>query len=157
MAKTKVSLNEIKNLRAKTKAGVMDCRKALEAAGGEMKAAEIWLREKGISRAEKRSHRETSQGFIEAYSHANGKIVAVVELLCESDFVAKTDEFQKLAHELAMQVAAMNPDGVEDFLKQNWIRDESKTIDSLVKDLSGKTGENIQVGQMARFELGGKD
>ena len=151
---TKIITEKIKELRAKTKAGVMDCRRALEESGGDMKKAEEWLRKKGIELASKRAGRETQQGVIEVYTHNDGKVVGLVELLCETDFVARTDEFKQLAHELAMQVAAMNPRNVKDFLKQPWIRDEKKTIDLLVKELIGKTGENIVVSRVARFELG---
>ncbi len=150
----KITTEQIKKLRAKTKAGVMACRQALEESGGDMKKAEAWLRKKGIEAASKRAGRETKQGLIEVYAHNGGKIVGVVELLCETDFVAKTDEFKKLAHELAMQVAAMNPKNVKELLKQPWIRDEKTKIDSLVKEVIGKTGENIVVRRIARFELG---
>jgi elongation factor Ts len=152
--KMKISLDQIKKLRAKTKAGVMDCRQALEASGGDLKKAAEWLRKKGLQSAGKRAGRETSCGLVEAYTHAEGKIVAVVELCCETDFVARTEDFKKLAHELAMQVAALNPQDVQELLAQPWIRDESKKIDELVKELSAKTGENIKVGRLSRLELG---
>lgn len=151
---TKISTEQIKKLRAKTKAGVMDCRQALKESGGDMKKAEGWLRKKGIDSASKRAGRETRQGLIEVYTHNDGKIVGIVELLCETDFVARTNEFKQLAHELAMQVAAMKPKNVSQFLKQPWIRDEKKIVDSLVKETIGKTGENIVVKRIARFELG---
>ncbi len=152
----KITLEQIKQLRTKTKAGVMDCRQALEATGGDSKKAELWLREKGISQASKKAERETAEGLIATYSHAEGKIVAVVELFCETDFVARNEEFQKLAHELALQVAAMKPKTAQELLAQGWIRDEKRTMESLVKELIGKVGENIKVGRVARFELGEK-
>ena len=151
--KTKM-IEDIKALRAKTSAGVSDCKKALEETGGDMKKAEKWLLEKGIARAEKREGRETKEGLVEAYSHAGGRIVGVVELLCETDFVARTDEFKALAHELAMQVAAMDAENVDEFLNQVWIRDPKKTIGILVKEVIAKTGENIVVRKVARFCLG---
>lgn len=151
---SKITLSQIKQLRNKTKAGVADCRVALEETGGDLKKAEDWLRKKGIKSAKKRTDRPTVAGLIEAYSHAEGKIVAVTELLCETDFVARTADFKKLAHELAMQVAAMNPKKVTDLLKQPYIRDEKTTIDNLVKELIGKTGENIKINRIARFVLG---
>ena len=153
---TNISLDQIKKLRAKTKAGVMDCRQALEESDGDMVKAEKWLREKGLKSAAKREGRETCQGRIETYTHADGKIVAIVELLCETDFVARTEDFKNLAHELAMQAAAMNPKNNQEFLSQAWIRDEKRTINELVKGLIAKTGENIKVGRIARFELGEK-
>ncbi|OGV89989.1 translation elongation factor Ts [Microgenomates group bacterium RBG_19FT_COMBO_39_10] len=151
---TRIKADQIKKLRAKTKAGVMDCRRALEESSGDLKKAEAWLRKKGIESASKREGRETKQGLIEVYLHNDGKIAGLVELLCETDFVARTDEFKKLAHELAMQAAAMKPKNLKEFLKQAWIRDEKKTIDSLIKELISKTGENIVVNRVARFELG---
>lgn len=150
----KITAEQIKKLRTKTKAGVMDCHQALKKSGGNMKKAEEWLRKKGIKSASKRAGRETRQGLVEVYTHNDGKIVGIVELLCETDFVAKTDEFKQLAHELAMQVAAMNPKNVKELLKQPWIRDEKTKIDSLVKETIGKTGENVVVRRIARFELG---
>lgn len=151
---SKISLDQIKTLRAKTKAGVMDCRKALEENEGDPKKAEEWLRKKGISRAAKRAERETAEGLIEAYTHAGGRIVGVVELLCETDFVARTDDFKQLAHELAMQVAAMKPKDVKELLDQEYIREPQKKIASLVKETVGRLGENIKVGRVARWELG---
>lgn len=152
----KISLSLIIELRQKTKAGVMDCRKALQQAQGNILAAERWLRKKGIQRAAKRAGRETTSGIIEAYTHAEGKIVAVVELSCETDFVARNADFKKLAHELALQVASMEPKTVADLLKQPWIRDESRKIGDLVAETAGRFGENIVVAKIARFELGRK-
>ena len=149
-----LSLENLKKLRAKTKAGVMDCRQALEACDGDLKKAEGWLREKGIKSADKRADREATCGLVEAYTHGEGKIVAVVELCCETDFVERTEDFKKLAHDLAMQVAAMNPKDAVELLSQPWIKDEKSKIDDLVKELSGKTGENIKVGRLYRLELG---
>jgi len=151
---TKITLDQIKKLRAKTKAGVMDCRKALRQAQGKLDLAEKILRQWGVKSAGKRVNRQTAYGVVEAYSHTDGRIVAVVELCCETDFVARNDEFKKLAHELAMQVAAMKPKNISQLLKQPWIRDEKRTVDSLVKEAIGKIGENIVVRKIARFELG---
>jgi len=151
---TKITLDQIKKLRAKTKAGVMDCRQALRQAQGKLEEAERILKKWGIESASKRASRETHQGLIETYTHSDGKIVSVVELLCETEFVAKTDEFKRLAHELAMQVAAMKPKNISQLLKQPWIRDEKRTVDSLVKEAIGKIGENIVVRKITRFELG---
>ena len=151
---TKITLDQIKKLRAKTKAGVMDCRQALRQAQGKLDLAEKILRQWGVKSAGKRADRQTACGVVEAYSHTDGRIVAVVELCCETDFVARNDEFKNLAHELAMQVAAMKPKNISQFLKQPWIRDEKRTVDSLVKEAIGKIGENIVVRKIARFELG---
>lgn len=153
---TKITLAEVIALRKKTKAGVMDCRKALQKAGGDIGKAQIWIREKGIQQAAKRTDRKTAQGMIEAYTHTDGKIVAVVELHCETDFVARNLDFRNLAHEIALQVASMNPKTVAELLKQPWIRDESRRIGDLVKEAGGQFGENLVVAKIARFELGKK-
>lgn len=150
----KIDLEQIKKLREKTKAGVMDCRKALAECSGDFKKAEDWLRKKGLKKAQDKSSRETLQGVVEAYQHGNGRIVSVVELQCETDFVARTEEFKKLAHELAMQVAAMCPKSVDDLIDQPYIRDEKILVKQLVEEAIGKIGENIKIGRIARFELG---
>jgi len=150
----KVTIDQIKALREKCGAGVMECRTALEEVmGNEKKAFEI-LKKRGVEVAEKKKERETKQGIIEAYTHCGGKVVAVVELLCETDFVARNEEFRALAHELAMQVAAMKPKNTEELLKQEYIRDASKKVEDLLAELIGKIRENIKIGQIARFELG---
>lgn len=150
----KVDLSKIKDLRKITKAGVGDCRLALEETGGDFKKAQAWLKKGGIKSAQKRTDRATTTGVIDTYTHAQGKIVAVLELLCETDFVARTEDFKKLAHEIAMQVASMHPKNVPELLKQPYIRDEKITIGDLVKELISKTGENIKVNRLARFALG---
>lgn len=150
----KITIEQIKSLRAKTGAGIMESRTALEQTGGDEKKAYEILRQKGMEVAEKKKERETKQGVIECYSHAGGKIVAVVEVLCETDFVARNEEFKKLAHEVAMQVSAMNPKSVEELLDQEYIRDASKKIKDLLNELIGKIRENIKINRIARFELG---
>jgi elongation factor Ts len=164
------SAEEVKKLRDLTGAGVMDCKKALEEAAGDMDRAVGILREKGIARAEKRADRATGQGLVESYIHAGGRIGVLVEVNCETDFVARTEEFKKLAHDIAMQVAGIpttlviheadlpsDAEGtVEEtvLMKQPFIKDGSRTIESLVKDAVAKTGENIQIRRFARYELG---
>lgn len=150
----KITTDQIKSLRGQAGAGILECRKALEIAGGDEKKALEILKKKGMEIAEKKRERETKQGVIETYSHNGGKVVSVVELLCETDFVARNEEFKTLAHELAMQVAAMNPPSIKDLLKQEYIRDASKKIDDLVKEAVGRIRENIKIGRIARFELG---
>ena len=150
----KITAEQVKALREKCGAGVMECRTALEEVmGNEKKAFEI-LKKRGREVAEKKKERETKQGIIEAYTHCGGKVVAVVELLCETDFVARNEEFRALAHELAMQVAAMKPKNTEELLKQEYIRDASKKVEDLLAELIGKIRENIKIGRIARFELG---
>jgi elongation factor Ts len=150
----KITVEQIKDLREKTGAGMMECRTALMDAQGDEKMAMEFLKRKGLEIAEKKSDRVVKQGLIEAYSHNAGKVVSVVELLCETDFVARNDEFKALAHELAMQVAAMNPKSVEELLEQVYIRDSSKKISDLLNDIIAKIRENIKIGKIARFELG---
>jgi elongation factor Ts len=164
-----ISAGQVKDLRDRTGAGVMECKSALEEAEGDIERAVAILQARGLAMAEKRAHRETSQGIVESYIHAGGRIGAIVELNCETDFVARTDDFRELARELAMQVAAMNPLSVSEedlptgaegdpaelcLLRQAYIRDSSRTMDDVVKDVIAKTGENVRVRRFARFELG---
>ncbi|MEX2007423.1 MAG: translation elongation factor Ts [Candidatus Levyibacteriota bacterium] len=150
----KVDLKKLKKLREETSAGIADCRTALEESNNDYNKALEWLKKHGIAKAVKKGDRETSQGIIEAYIHGNGRIGAMVELLCETDFVARTDEFKNLAHEIGMQAAAMKPVDVEGLLKQEYIRDSSMTIGQLVKSVIGKLGENIVIKRFKVFEIG---
>ena len=159
----------VKELRNASGSGVMDAKRALEEANGDMQQAATILRERGLAAAAKRAERETGQGVIDTYIHAGGRIGALVEVNCETDFVANTDEFRGLVHEIAMQVAAMAPaivtaeerepelEGADEevaLLSQPWVKDSSKTIAELIQDAMAKTGENIRVRRFARFELG---
>lgn len=143
----------IKKLRDDTGASFADVKKSLEETSGDYDKAILWLKKHGIEKAEKKQDRETAQGLIEAYIHQNGKVGALIEILCETDFVARTDDFKNLAHEVAMQVAAMNPKDVDTLLKQEYIRDGSLTIDSLIKQTIATLGENIVVKSFTRFEI----
>ena len=164
-----VSAAEVKELREKTGAGVMDCKRALMEAGGDKAKAEELLRQRGLSAAEKKAHRATDQGLVECYIHAGGRIGAMVEVDCETDFVARTPDFKTLARDLAMQVAATGPLSVSEddlpagaegepeelcLLRQAYIRDPGRTVQDIVNDVIAKTGENIRVRRFARFELG---
>lgn len=146
-------INLLKQIREETAASIADIRKALEETNNDYKKALEWLKKRGIEKAEKKAERETSQGLVEAYVHQTGKVGAMVELLCETDFVAKTDDFKKLAHEVAMQVAAMDPKDSKELLKQQYIKDSSMTIEELVKSVIGKLGENITIRNIQRFEI----
>lgn len=146
-----ITMDEIKKLREETGAGVMDVKRALEESKGDVKKAKDWLKKKGLDRAEKKADRETGVGRVISYVHHNGSVGSLVKIMCETDFVAKTDDIEKLGKEVAMQVASMNPANVEELLKQDYLRDSSKTIDELVKEVSGKTGENVQIGEIARL------
>jgi elongation factor Ts len=122
-----MDVTKIKQLREKTGAGISECREALEKSGDDFARAEAWLTEHGISKAAKKADRETSQGVIESYVHGAGKIGVLVEINCETDFVARTDDFKSLAHEVALQISAMNPKTTAELMKQPYIRDP-KTI-----------------------------
>lgn len=150
---TKILIKTIKKLREKTGAGVMEAKKALVESDGDEKKAVKLLREQGILMAQKKSDREASQGLIVSYIH-RGKVGALVELACETDFVARTEDFGKLANELAMQIASMNPKDVRELVKQEHIREPGKTIEQLIGEAVGKIGENIQVKRFVRWELG---
>lgn len=150
----KISAVEIKKLREITGARVLDCKKALEEAEGDLKKAEEIVAQKGLARAEKSQDRATTAGLIAQYVHSNGKIGALVEIRCETDFVAQNNEFKEMAKDVAMQVVAMNPETVEELLDQDFIKDSSLKIETLIKLLSGKIGEKMVVARFKRFELG---
>ena len=168
-----VTAEAVKAVRQMTGAGILDCKKALEESNGEIEDAVEALRVKGIAKgialADRKKDSGPSQGLVEGYIHPGGRIGAIVELNCETDFVARTEEFKTLAHNLAMQVAAMGPQfvGVEDLPQdfqgslqeaslwhQPYIRDQSQSIQDLVAEAMGKLGEKIRVRRFTRFELG---
>jgi len=192
-----VSAAAVKELRDKTGIGMMDCKKALVEAGGDMEKAVDILRKKGMAAADKRAGRATGEGFIGSYVHTNGKIGVIVELNCETDFVARNEEFRALAKDLSMQIAATNPmtvsaedvpaevvereraifaEQVKDkpeniierivdgkmkkfyeeqcLLDQDFVKDPDRKVGELVRELSGKVGENITVRRFARFAVG---
>lgn len=132
----------------------MDAKKALEEAQGDLSKAVELIKAKGLARAEQKSEREVNSGKVFCYSHSGGLAASMVEVACETDFVAKTEEFDALCKEIAMQIVSMNPKDVSELLSQDYIRDGSKTIEGLVKELVGKTGENIRIIRFARFKLG---
>ncbi len=189
----------VAELRARTGAGMMDCKKALEETGGDLEKAVDVLRKKGIAKADKRAERVASEGLIGHYVHHDGKTAVLVELNCETDFVARTEDFKTLARELAMHIAAARPlavrvedvppetvarerqvyeaqvaeqkkpenirakivDGMmkkyyEDnvLLEQKFVRDDKRTVGELVKELSAKTGEKIDVRRFTRLKVG---
>lgn len=155
-----MNIEDIKKLREKTGAGIADCKEALSLSKGNMQKAKDILKEKGFEKGSarpasggKNGDRDVNAGIIDVYSH-NGKVGVLVEILCETDFVARTDDFKNLSHELSLQIASMNPQSVEDLLSQEYIRDNSLTVDQLVKSVSGKLGENIQIGRFERIALG---
>lgn len=149
-----ISASQIKKLREKTGGGVMDCKRALEESKGDEKKAVELLNKWGIEKSEKKEGRETKAGLIDSYIHAGSKVGVLLELLCETDFVARTDDFKKLTHELCLQISAMNPKDVKELLKQEYIRDPKLKIEELVKQTIGKLGENIQIARFIRYQLG---
>ncbi len=173
-----ITTQQIKELREITGAGILDCRKALEQANGDFKQAVEFLREKGLATAAKRADRAASEGVVELYSHGGGRVGVMVEVNCETDFVARSEPFRTFAHELALQIAASAPqyirpedipvevlDQVEEgtqekfkdeasLLRQVYIRDESITIEKLLLQNIAAMGENILIRRFVRWELG---
>jgi elongation factor Ts len=194
-----ITAKDVAALREKTGAGMMDCKKALEETEGNHEKAVELLRSKGAAKAEKRAGRQTMEGVIANYVHHNGKIAVLVELNCETDFVARTEDFQQLGKYLAEHIAAADPIAIDKesipqekidserrifteqvkaegkpdhlidkivegkvqafykdvaLLHQAWVRDTAKTVGDLVKEVSAKTGENVQVRRFVRYRLG---
>jgi elongation factor Ts len=158
----------IKELREKTGAGIMECKRAIDDAIGDLSKAEQLLKERGLAKALKKLQNEANQGIVDSYIHAGGRIGALVEVNCQTDFVARNNEFRALVHDIAMQVAAMNPSRISDeepipdgavgdvpLLDQPFIKDNNRTVRDLVHEGIAKLGENIVVRRFARFELGG--
>ena len=142
----------IVKLREETGAGVMDCKKAIDDAGGDYEKARALIFERGASKATKRQERKTGAGVLETYIH-NGRIGVLVEVRCETDFVAKNETFKALAHDIAMHIASMDPATVDDLLAQPFVRDESVTVQDLVTQAIAKTGENIKIERFCRYEI----
>jgi elongation factor Ts len=194
-----ITAKEVKELRERTGAGMMECKSALQEANGDMEAAIDILRAKGSAKAAKRASREASEGAIGSYIHMGGKIGVLVEINCETDFVARNDAFQQLVRDVAMHIAAANPVGVgrEDvdpalverernvyreqmresgkpeqiwdkivdgkiqkffqestLMEQPFVKNPDQTVQQLIAEVSGKTGENIVIRRFTRFELG---
>ena len=165
-----ITVEMIKDLRLKTGAGVMDCKSALEEATGNAVQAEDLLRQKGLADAAKRVGRETREGLVEAYIHMGGRLGALIEVNCETDFVAHTPELKELVHDLAMQVAAMpsttyidetdveegesRPFGEVVLLDQSFIKDPSRMVRDVIQEITAKVGENVRVRRFAKFALG---
>lgn len=164
-----ISADDVKRLREETGAGMLDCKKALEEAKGDFEKAKQVLKKKGFEAAAKREERETAEGLIISYIHHNNRFGVLLEINCETDFVARTDDFKELAEKIAKHIVGAAPiylseDEVKDgedpkevaLLSQPYLQDESVTIGDMIKEASGKTGENIRVRRFARFELGVK-
>ena len=178
-----ISATQVKELRELSGAGIMECKRALEAVDRNIEKAAALLKQQGLAKAEKKTGRAASQGLIEPYIHGAGRIGSLIEVNCETDFVARTPDFRELAHDLAMQVAATSPRYVsleevpEDawaslekeygsrdlaiagavLLEQPFIKDGKLTVRDLVRNGIAKLGENIVVSRFARFEVGAKE
>jgi elongation factor Ts len=165
----KISVEAVRELRKRTNAGIADCNKALLEMGGDMEKAIEFLKQRGVAIAEKKKDELVAEGVIETYVHHTKRIGALVELNCETDFVARTTEFKELAHDLAMQIAAsypqfisseeMPPEAETDpqqacLLSQPFIKDPARTVQEIIAETIAKVGENIRVRRFARFELG---
>jgi len=146
-------VEKIKNLRAKTGAGVMDVKRALDQSGGDEKEALAWLKKQGLGKVQKRSDRETTQGLVDSYIHL-GKIGVLVEVNCETDFVARNNDFKYFVHEIALHAAQSNAKAVGALMKEVYFRDEEKTLGDLLQEIIVKTGENIKVKRFVKYTLG---
>ena len=146
-----VAIDQIKKLREETAASVTDCSNALEESKGDFAKAKEILKKRGKDIAGKKSCRQTSQGIIESYIHPNKKVGVLLELNCETDFVGKSRDFQNLAHELCLQIAAMGEE--TPLLEQPWVKDASKTVKDLINELIGKVGENIGIKRFIRYDI----
>lgn len=150
----KITAAQIKKVREETGAPLVNVKKRLEEFdGNEQKAIEV-LKKEGFEKMAKRTDRATSAGLIISYVHHTGKIACLIEMLCETDFVAKNELFIELANNVALQVVSMNPKDEKELLGQEFIKDTSKKIEDLIKEVKNKTGENINLGRFTRMELG---
>lgn len=171
-----ITSGQIKELREATSCGVIECKKALEEAAGDLGKAKEVLRKRGLEMAAKKSNRAANQGRVEAYIHSGSRIGVLIELNCETDFVAQNQDFARLSRDLAMHIAAVNPKYIkredvpadilsgqpdpEGYIKevclmeQNYVKDPSKTIRDCVNALIASIGENIQIGRFNRYKVG---
>jgi elongation factor Ts len=146
-------METLKALRDQTGFGIMDIKRALEEAGDDVEKARQILKDKSAMVMEKKAGRATKQGLIETYTHL-GRIGAMVEVNCETDFVARNDDFKAFVHNLVLHVASMNPSSVEELLEQPYFLDDKITIQKMLEEIMHKIGENMQIRRIARFELG---
>lgn len=148
-----ISIDEIKKLRRLTGVGITDAKQALVDADGDFDKALEEMKKKGLTKAEKRGEREARAGLIGSYVH-DGRIGVLTEVNCETDFVAKTDEFKELVKDLCLHIAASDPEDVKDLMDQEFVKDPSKQVVEIVKEANAKLGENIVVRRFSRLELG---
>jgi elongation factor Ts len=148
-----ISVEQIKKLREETGASVVECKKALDSSDGDFEKSLQSLKQKTLQSVEKKADRETKAGIVEPYIHNFGKVGVLLELVCETDFVAHNNAFKELAHNLAMHIAAMNPENQEELFKQSYIKNSDQTIKDLINEKISKLGENIQVRKFVRYEI----
>jgi len=149
-----ISAKDVQKIREETGLGVMDIRKALEEADGDKEKALQILSERAGEKMEKRAGRETGQGKIGVYSHGDGKSAVMVEVNCETDFVAKNEDFNDFVKDLSLQIISMNPETVEELLSQEYVKDPSKKISDLLKEIVAKTGENVVIKRFVVYKIG---
>ncbi len=147
-----VSIKDVKELRNRTGVSLGECKKALKESGGDIEKAEKALEELGKKVVQKRMDKEAEAGIVDSYIHNNGKVGVLLQLNCETDFVARSDEFEKLAHELCLQIGFGSADDVP-LLERKWIKDQNKTIKELIEEKMGKLGEKIIIKRFTRYEL----
>lgn len=148
-----IPIDQIKQLRAQTGISLGECKTALEQSSGDLNKAKQILKDKGLEFAQKKKEREARAGLIASYVHSNKKIGVLLDLRCETDFVAKNNKFQELAQELCLQIAAMSPENKKGLLKELWIKDEKRIIKDLISEYIAQLGENIEVEKFVRYEL----
>lgn len=149
----KIDIAIIKKLRDETQAPILEIKKSLENANGDFQKAQDMLKKWSSEKAAKKKAEATTQGIVEAYIHNGEKVGSLIVLTCQTDFVARTSDFKKLAHELSLQVASMNPKDIKDLLSQTYIRDPKKTVQALIDENIAKLGENIEVKKVVRFSI----
>lgn len=149
-----LTADDIKRLREETGCGIIDCKKALEEAKGDFGKAKEVLRKKGLETAAKKSDRVAKEGRVESYIHNGNKIGVILEVNCETDFVARSEDFSHFTKELAMHIAAMAPENVAALLQQPFVREQSKSIQDLLNELVGKIRENIVINRFTRYKIG---
>jgi len=152
--KTKhIDIKLVKKLRAQTGGGVMDCREALIKAKGDFAQAKKVLEAKGVQKAAKRQDKATAQGVVATYTHATGRVGVLVEVLCETDFVARNNNFRQFAKNICLQIAAMDPKNEKELLSQDYVREPGVTVETFIKTHIAKFGENIKIGKFKRVEI----
>tara|TARA_Y100000310_G_scaffold333141_1_gene410070 strand:+ start:74 stop:520 length:447 start_codon:yes stop_codon:yes gene_type:complete len=148
-----MAIEDLKQLRDETGMSVTDIKKALEESGGDLGNARKLLRSKGAEIAQKKQEREVGEGIVDVYLHPTGKTGVLLDLRSETDFVAKSPDFKDLAHELSLQIAAMNPESVEELLSQEYVKDSARKVQDLLQEYIAKLGENIVVKRFSRYQI----